>query len=200
MMKKLMQMRIEDVYHISHLISFVPFVKKCLLTFVIVSFLEICIIFDLNANLGRNLASGMLVFLLIINIIIMVVGLLFLKLLKESLENKGIDFVNSVDLSNQLQKEIVTPVTSSYSKDAKNYSAIKANLMRFESFVVVFNEIILIFIKEPKEVQIRLDLQMLDQIAEDLAEITGLRNSKYEIKAIRTNFGVKHFQVQKLGK
>lgn len=193
-------MKIKNVYHVCHLISFVPLIKKCLLILGAVSACELLVIFDFNANIGENIASGLLTFFIIINVIIMIACFIFLKLLKEDLENKGIDFVNSVDLSNQLQKEIVTPVTSSYSKDAKNYSAIKANLMRFESFVVVFNEIILIFIKEPKEVQIRLDLQMLDQIAGDLAEITGLRNSKYEIKAIRTNFGVEHFQVQKLGK
>lgn len=193
-------MKIEDIYHISHLISFVPIIKKYLLTFIVISGFEIFTIFDLNANLGRNLASGMLTFFIIINVIIMVVGLLFLKLLKENLESQGIDFINSVYLTNQLQKEIVSPVTSSYSKDTKNYSAIKANLARFESFVVAFGENVLIFIKDPKEVQMRLDLHTLDQIARDLAEITHLRNSKYEVKTIKTYQGIKHFQVQQLSK
>lgn len=192
-------MTIKDIYRASHLISFVPLIKRCLLTFVVVSFFEIFIIFDLNIHIGRNLASGMLVFLLIINVIIVIVGLLFLRLLKENLENKGINFADSVYLSDQLQKEIVTPVTSDYSKDTKNYSAIKANLERFDSFIIVFDETVIIFIKEPREVQMRLNSQTLDKIAKDIAEITGLRNSSYELKTFNTS-KIKHYQVQQLNK
>lgn len=195
-------MKIKDIYQVTHLISIVPIIKKLLMVLTVISIIELFIIFDLNANLGVNIASALLIFFIIINLTTIMIGCLFIKSLKEKIEEYGFNFRDSTFLTKQVQGEIVTPVTSNYSRDTKSYPAMKANLERFESFVVLLNEMemAIIFIKEPREVQMRLSDETLDRIARDLAEITGLRNSKYEIKSIRTLRGLKHFQVQKLSR
>ena len=126
-------------------------------------------------DLWRNSGSVIGIILLILNLGIIVAAIIHIANMQEvpkSYSNKvSGDFLykRSLQLTRFVQKELVSQIDDSRFSTAKTQIQKYNNEIRLLSFVVVFEREAYLFIRLPKNVSARRDLEELQEIANDLA-------------------------------
>lgn len=137
-------------------------------------------------DLWRNSGSVIGIILLILNLGIIVAAIIHIANMQEvpkSYSNKiSRDFLykRSLQLTRFVQKELVSQIDDSRFSTAKTQIQKYNNEIRLLSFVVVFEREAYLFIRLPKNVSARRDLEELQEIADDVALELGLTKSSYQ--------------------
>ena len=135
---------------------------------------------------SRNSGSVIGIILLILNLGIIVAAIIHIANIQEvpkSYSNKvSGDFLykRSLQLTRFVQKELVSQIDDSRFSTAKTQIQKYNNEIRLLSFVVVFEREAYLFIRLPKNVSARRDLEELQEIADDVALELGLTKSSYQ--------------------
>ena len=125
----------------------------------------------IGLDIWNNTGSGFGIFLLILNLVIIVILIVHIANMKETVNiynNKSSGqflYRKSLQLTRFIQRELVFQIDDSKFPTAKTQIQKYNNKIRLLSFVVVFENEAYLFIRLPKNVNARRDLEELDEIA-----------------------------------
>ncbi len=137
-------------------------------------------------DLWRNSGSVFGIFLLILNLVIVVGAIIHIANMQEvpkaysSKISGHFLYKRSLQLTRFVQKELVSQIDDSKFPTARTQIQKYNNSIRLLSFVVVFEREAYLFIRLPKNVSARRDLEELQEIADDLALELGLTKSSFQ--------------------
>ena len=137
-------------------------------------------------DLWRNSGSVFGIFLLILNLVIVVGAIIHIANMQEvpkaysSKISGHFLYKRSLQLTRFVQKELVSQIDDSKFSTARTQIQKYNNSIRLLSFVVVFEREAYLFIRLPKNVSARRDLEELQEIADDLALELGLTKSSFQ--------------------
>lgn len=137
-------------------------------------------------DLWRNSGSAIGITLLVLNLVIIVVSIVHIANMQEVPKNYGSktsgDFLykRSLQLTRFIQRELISQIDDSKFSTAKTQIQKYNNYIRFLSFVVVFENESYLFIRLPKNVSARRDIEELQEIADDLALELNLTKSSFQ--------------------
>ena len=140
----------------------------------------------IGLDIWNNTGSGFGIFLLILNLVIIVILIVHIANMKETVNiynNKSSGqflYRKSLQLTRFIQRELVFQIDDSKFPTAKTQIQKYNNKIRLLSFVVVFENEAYLFIRLPKNVNARRDLEELDEIADDIALELGLTKSSFQ--------------------
>ena len=140
----------------------------------------------IGLDIWNNTGSGFGIFLLILNLVIIVILIVRIANMKETVDiyNNGTSgqylYKKSLQLTRFIQRELVFQIDDSKFPTAKTQIQKYNNKIRLLSFVVVFENEAYLFIRLPKNVNARRDLEELDEIADDIALELGLTKSSFQ--------------------
>ena len=138
----------------------------------------------IGLDIWNNTGSRFGIFLLILNLVIIVI--VHIANMKETVNiyNNGTSgqflYKKSLQLTRFIQRELVFQIGDSKFPTAKTQIQKYNNKIRLLSFVVVFENEAYLFIRLPKNVNARRDLEELDEIADDIALELGLTKSSFQ--------------------
>lgn len=137
-------------------------------------------------DLWQNSGSVFGIFLLILNLVIVVGAIIHIANMQEvpkaysSKISGHFLYKRSLQLTRFVQKELVSQIDDSKFPTARTQIQKYNNSIRLLSFVVVFEREAYLFIRLPKNVSARRDLEELQEIADDLALELGLTKSSFQ--------------------
>lgn len=137
-------------------------------------------------DLWRNSGSVFGIFLLILNLVIVVGAIIHIANMREvplAYSDKVSGqflYKRSLQMTRYIQKELVFQIDDSKFATAKTQIQKYNNAIRLLSFVAVFEHETYLFVRLPKNVSARRDLDELQEIADDLALELGLTKSSYQ--------------------
>lgn len=137
-------------------------------------------------DIWNNTGSRFSIFLLILNFVIIVIVIVHIANMKETVDiyNNGTSgqflYKKSLQLTRFIQRELVFQIDDSKFPTAKTQIQKYNNKIRLLSFVVVFENEAYLFIRLPKNVNARRDLEELDEIADDIALELNLTKSSFQ--------------------
>lgn len=137
-------------------------------------------------DLWQNSGSAIGITLLVLNLVIIVVSIVHIANMQEVPKNYGSktsgDFLykRSLQLTRFIQRELISQIDDSKFSTAKTQIQKYNNSIRFLSFVVVFENESYLFIRLPKNVSARRDIEELQEIADDLALELNLTKSSFQ--------------------
>ena len=140
----------------------------------------------IGLDIWNNTGSRFGIFLLILNLVIIVIVIVHIANMKETVNiyNNGTTgqflYKKSLQLTRFIQRELVFQIGDSKFPTAKTQIQKYNNKIRLLSFVVVFENEAYLFIRLPKNVNARRDLEELDEIADDIALELGLTKSSFQ--------------------
>ena len=140
----------------------------------------------IGLDIWNNTGSRFGIFLLILNLVIIVIVIVHIANMKETVNiyNNGTSgqflYKKSLQLTRFIQRELVFQIGDSKFPTAKTQIQKYNNKIRLLSFVVVFESEAYLFIRLPKNVNARRDLEELDEIADDIALELGLTKSSFQ--------------------
>lgn len=140
----------------------------------------------IGLDIWNNTGSRFGIFLLILNLVIIVIVIVHIANMKETVNiyNNGTSgqflYKKSLQLTRFIQRELVFQIGDSKFPTAKTQIQKYNNKIRLLSFVVVFENEAYLFIRLPKNVNARRDLEELDEIADDIALELGLTKSSFQ--------------------
>ena len=140
----------------------------------------------IGLDIWNNTGSRFGIFLLILNLVIIVIVIVHIANMKETVNiyNNGTSgqflYKKSLQLTRFIQRELVFQIGDSKFPTAKTQIQKYNNKIRLLSFVVVFENEAYLFIRLPKNVNARRDLEELDEIADDIALELGLTRSSFQ--------------------
>ena len=140
----------------------------------------------IGLDIWNNTGSGFGIFLLILNLVIIVILIVHIANMKETVNiynNKSSGqflYRKSLQLTRFIQRELVFQIDDSKFPTAKTQIQKYNNEIRLLSFVVVFEREAYLFIRLPKNVSARRDLEELQEIADDIALELGLTKSSFQ--------------------
>lgn len=137
-------------------------------------------------DLWRNSGSVFGIFLLILNLVIVVGAIIHIANMREvplAYSDKVSGqflYKRSLQMTRYIQKELVFQIDDSKFATARTEIQKYNNAIRLLSFVAVFEHETYLFVRLPKNVNARRDLEELDEIADDLALELGLIKSSFQ--------------------
>lgn len=137
-------------------------------------------------DLWQNSGSVFGIFLLILNLVIVVGAIIHIANMQEvpkaysSKISGRFLYKRSLQLTRFVQKELVSQIDDSKFATAKTQIQKYNNAIRLLSFVAVFEHETYLFVRLPKNVSARRDLDELQEIADDLALELGLTKSSFQ--------------------
>lgn len=140
----------------------------------------------IGLDIWNNTGSRFGIFLLILNLVIIVIVIVHIANMKETVNiyNNGTSgqflYKKSLQLTRFIQRELVFQIGDSKFPTAKTQIQKYNNKIRLLSFIVVFENEAYLFIRLPKNVNARRDLEELDEIADDIALELGLTKSSFQ--------------------
>lgn len=140
----------------------------------------------IGLDIWNNTGSRFGIFLLILNLVIIVIVIVHIANMKETVNiyNNGTSgqflYKKSLQLTRFIQRELVFQIGDSKFPTAKTQIQKYNNKIRLLSFVVVFENEAYLFIRLPKNVNARRDLEEQDEIADDIALELGLTKSSFQ--------------------
>lgn len=150
----------------------------------------------IGLDIWNNTGSGFGIFLLILNLVIIVILIVHIANMKETVNiynNKSSGqflYRKSLQLTRFIQRELVFQIDDSKFPTAKTQIQKYNNKIRLLSFVVVFENEAYLFIRLPKNVNARRDLEELDEIANDIALELNLTKSSFQDFINHQNLGL----------
>ena len=147
-------------------------------------------------DLWQNSGSAIGITLLVLNLVIIVVSIVHIANMQEvpktySSKTSG-DFLyrRSLQMTRFIQKELISQIDDSKFPTARTQIQKYNNSIRLLSFVVVFEREAYLFIRLPKNVSARRNLEELQEIANDLALELGLTKSSFQDFMNNQNLGL----------
>lgn len=147
-------------------------------------------------DLWQNSGSAIGITLLVLNLVIIVVSIVHIANMQEvpktySSKTSG-DFLyrRSLQMTRFVQKELISQIDDSKFPTARTQIQKYNNSIRLLSFVVVFEREAYLFIRLPKNVSARRNLEELQEIANDLALELGLTKSSFQDFMNNQNLGL----------
>lgn len=150
----------------------------------------------IGLDIWNNTGSRFSIFLLILNLVIIVIVIVHIANMKETVNiyNNGTSgqflYKKSLQLTRFIQRELVFQIGDSKFPTAKTQIQKYNNKIRLLSFVVVFENEAYLFIRLPKNVNARRDLEELDEIANDIALELNLTKSSFQDFINHQNLGL----------
>lgn len=147
-------------------------------------------------DLWRNSGSVFGIFLLILNLVIVVGAIIHIANMQEvpkaysSKISGHFLYKRSLQLTRFVQKELVSQIDDSKFPTARTQIQKYNNSIRLLSFVVVFEREAYLFIRLPKNVSARRDLEELQEIANDVALELNLTKSSFQDFINHQNLGL----------
>lgn len=184
--------KIKDIFDSYHFLALQPFIIGCLLG--IVGFALVFGLFGLSISFNLSLKAGLI--LIILNLFVVggaLVRIAYMRNKPKNLDNtptNGVfNYKQSLQLTRQLQKELITFVAGS-EYNTKSQSQTYNNVLRLLSFVVVFENEAYIFIRLPKNVASRRSFEELKEICDDLSLNLNLNTSGLQPFLANRNIGL----------
>lgn len=161
--------------------------------------------FDFVAN---NVLKDFFTFWLIVNIIFVIGSFLYIANLQDkpnSLYDYKFEYKRSLNSTRELQKLLVQNVDSSNFVTARKQSQINNNLIRYRSFVIVFERYSYIFIRIPQKIDSRRDQAIFDDIAKEISLSLRMRRTTFQDLVVERSFGfgqikLEHFLTMRITK
>lgn len=161
--------------------------------------------FDCVAN---NVLKDFFTFWLIVNIIFVIGSFLYIANLQDkpnSLYDYKFEYKRSLNSTRELQKLLVQNVDSSNFVTARKQSQINNNLIRYRSFVIVFERYSYIFIRIPQKIDSRRDQAIFDDIAKEISLSLRMRRTTFQDLVVERSFGfgqikLEHFLTMRITK
>ena len=122
-----------------------------------------------------------------------------------SLYDIKFSYRRSLNSTRELQKLLVQNVDSIGFPTARKQSQINNNLIRYESFVLVFERYGYIFIRQTQKIDSRRDREVYDNAAEEISVSLGMRRSTFQNLVVERFWGagqikLEHFLVMRISK
>ncbi|MCC9272689.1 MAG: hypothetical protein K8V49_08825 [Lactobacillus gallinarum] len=164
-------------------------------------------IFELDCIINEIL-KDFFIFLLIINVAFVISSFIYIANLQDkpcSLYDYKFQYRRSLNSTRELQKVLVQNVDSIVFPTARKQSQINNNLIRYESFVLVFERYGYIFIRQTQKIDSRREREVYDNAAEEISVSLGMRRSTFQNLVVERSWGLgqiklEHFLVMRISK
>lgn len=147
-------------------------------------------------------------FCFIINGALIVASLIYIANLQDkpdSLYDIKFQYKRSLNSTRELQRLLIQNVDSSNFVTARKQSQINNNLIRYRSFVIVFERYSYIFIRIPQKIDSRRDQAIFDDIAKEISLSLRMRRTTFQDLVVERSFGLgqiklEHFLTMRISK
>lgn len=189
---KNMDRKIKFIFENYNFLAHEPF--KISVSLAVIAFAFVLMLFGLD--IYKHVSTSLGGFLIAINLVIAVVMVVYIAYMQDAAKKqnlklvKGFNYRLSLQMSRFLQKELISPVDSSdYNYSAQSQIQKYNNRLRLLSFVAVF-EREAYFIRLPKNIASRRDIEDLKEIANDIALDLDMRTSSFQPYINNQNLGL----------
>ncbi len=174
-------------------------------------FVDLVLIFlsiiELDAYFN-GILTGFFAVCLILNVACVIASVVYIANLPDrpnSLYDIKFSYRRSLNSTRELQKLLVQNVDSIGFPTARKQSQINNNLIRYESFVLVFERYGYIFIRQTQKIDSRRDREVYDNAAEEISVSLGMRRSTFQNLVVERFWGagqikLEHFLVMRISK
>ena len=174
-------------------------------------FVDLVLIFlsiiELDAYFN-GILTGFFAVCLILNVACVIASVVYIANLPDrpnSLYDIKFSYRRSLNSTRELQKLLVQNVDSIGFPTAMKQSQINNNLIRYESFVLVFERYGYIFIRQTQKIDSRRDREVYDNAAEEISVSLGMRRSTFQNLVVERFWGagqikLEHFLVMRISK
>lgn len=174
-------------------------------------FVDLVLIFlsiiELDAYFN-GILTGFFAVCLILNVACVIASVVYIANLTDrpnSLYDIKFSYRRSLNSTRELQKLLVQNVDSIGFPTARKQSQINNNLIRYESFVLVFERYGYIFIRQTQKIDSRRDREVYDNAAEEISVSLGMRRSTFQNLVVERFWGagqikLEHFLVMRISK
>ena len=174
-------------------------------------FVDLVLIFlsiiELDAYFN-GILTGFFAVCLILNVACVIASVVYIANLTDrpnSLHDIKFSYRRPLDSTRELQKLLVQNVDSIGFPTARKQSQINNNLIRYESFVLVFERYGYIFIRQTQKIDSRRDREVYDNAAEEISVSLGMRRSTFQNLVVERFWGagqikLEHFLVMRISK
>ena len=174
-------------------------------------FVDLVLIFlsiiELDAYFN-GILTGFFAVCLILNVACVIASVVYIANLPDrpnSLYDIKFSYRRSLNSTRELQKLLVQNVDSIGFPTARKQSQINNNLIRYESFVLVFERYGYIFIRQTQKIDSRRDREVYDNAAEEISVSLGMRRSTFQNLVVERFRGagqikLEHFLVMRISK
>ena len=174
-------------------------------------FVDLVLIFlsiiELDAYFN-GILTGFFAVCLILNVACVIASVVYIANLPDrpnSLYDIKFSYRRTLNSTRELQKLLVQSVDSIGFPTARKQSQINNNLIRYESFVLVFERYGYIFIRQTQKIDSRRDREVYDNAAEEISVSLGMRRSTFQNLVVERFWGASqikldHFLVMRISK
>lgn len=174
-------------------------------------FVDLVLIFlsiiELDAYFN-GILTGFFAVCLILNVACVIASVVYIANLPDrpnSLYDIKFSYRRSLNSTRELQKLLVQNVDSSNFVTARKQSQINNNLIRYRSFVIVFERYSYIFIRIPQKIDSRRDQAIFDDIAKEISLSLRMRRTTFQDLVVERSFGLgqiklEHFLTMRISK
>lgn len=156
----------------------------------------------------NGILTGFFAVCLILNVACVIASVVYIANLPDrpnSLYDIKFSYRRSLNSTRELQKLLVQNVDSIGFPTARKQSQINNNLIRYESFVLVFERYGYIFIRQTQKIDSRRDREVYDNAAEEISVSLGMRRSTFQNLVVERFWGagqikLEHFLVMRISK
>lgn len=164
-------------------------------------------LFELDCILN-SILKEFFIFLLIINVAFIIGSFCYIANLQDkpnSLYDYKFEYRRSLNSTREIQKLLAQNVDSSNFVTARKQSQINNNLIRYRSFVIVFEQYSYIFIRIPQKIDSRRDQAIFDDIAKEISLSLRMRRTTFQDLVVERSFGfgqikLEHFLTMRITK
>lgn len=169
--------------------------------------LAVISLFELDCVLN-SILKEFFIFLLIINVAFIIGSFCYIANLQDkpnSLYDYKFEYRRSLNSTREIQKLLAQNVDSSNFVTARKQSQINNNLIRYRSFVIVFEQYSYIFIRIPQKIDSRRDQAIFDDIAKEISLSLRMRRTTFQDLVVERSFGfgqikLEHFLTMRITK
>ena len=169
--------------------------------------LAVISLFELDCVLN-SILKEFFIFLLIINVAFIIGSFCYIANLQDkpnSLYDYKFEYRRSLNSTREIQKLLAQNVDSSNFVTARKQSQINNNLIRYRSFVIVFERYSYIFIRIPQKIDSRRDQAIFDDIAKEISLSLRMRRTTFQDLVVERSFGLgqiklEHFLTMRISK
>lgn len=169
--------------------------------------LAVISLFELDCVLN-SILKEFFIFLLIINVAFIIGSFCYIANLQDkpnSLYDYKFEYRRSLNSTREIQKLLAQNVDSSNFVTARKQFQINNNLIRYRSFVIVFEQYSYIFIRIPQKIDSRRDQAIFDDIAKEISLSLRMRRTTFQDLVVERSFGfgqikLEHFLTMRITK
>lgn len=190
-----MQKKYKDIFESYHYLATTPIKVDTALIVALFSLIFVVVGLDFCSHVFANFSS---IIFIITNIIIFLGCFVYIANLRETpsstslVESKNFRYRLSLKMTRLLQKELIETIEGN-----EMYRQKENNSLRLLSFVAVFENQAILYIRQPKKVENRKDHDELLAVANDIAGNLGFSISSFQPLYIDKSIGLGHYYFER---